>query len=98
VPLGFGAGGQKYIWFRHHAKHLPRDIWTEHEMTLLAPGSFVRHPDKPEWGLGQVQSVIGERITVNFENAGKLLIDGRAINLEPVADPGPPDFQPRTRK
>ena len=98
MPLGFGAGRQKYIWFRHHAKHLPRDIWAEYEMTLLAPGSFVRHPDKPEWGLGQVQSVIGERITVNFENAGKLLIDGRAINLEPVADPGPPDFQPRKRK
>ncbi len=66
-------------------------------MTLLAPGTFVRHPDKPDWGLGQVQSVIGERITVNFENAGKLLIDGRAVSLEPVADPGPPDFSSGTR-
>lgn len=52
----------------------------------------MRHPGQPEWGLGQVQSVIGERITVNFENAGKLLIDGRVVNLETVADPGPPDF------
>ncbi len=66
-------------------------------MNLFAPGSFVRHPDKPEWGLGQVQSVIGERITVNFENAGKLLIDGRVVSLEPVADLGPPDFRPGTR-
>ena len=60
-------------------------------MSLFAPGSFVRHPDKPEWGLGQVQSVIGERITVNFENAGKLLIDGSNVSLELVADPSLPD-------
>ncbi len=61
-------------------------------MTLFAPGTFVRHPGQPEWGLGQVQSVIGDRITVNFENAGKLLIDGRVVNLETVADPGAPNF------
>jgi len=53
-------------------------------MMLCVPGAFVRHPDKPEWGLGQVQSVIGHRITVNFENAGKLLIDGNVIELEEV--------------
>jgi hypothetical protein len=51
---------------------------------LLSPGDFVRHPAKPEWGLGQVQSMIGHRITVNFENAGKLVIDGNAIELERV--------------
>jgi hypothetical protein len=45
------------------------------------PGAFVRHPDLPEWGLGQVQSVIGDRITVNFENAGKQLINGAAVPL-----------------
>lgn len=67
-------------------------------MTLLAPGTFVRHPDMPEWGLGQVQSVIGERITVNFENAGKLLIDGRVVSLEPVADLRPPDLHSGSRK
>lgn len=66
-------------------------------MTLFAPGTFVRHPGKPEWGLGQVQSVIGARITVNFENAGKLLIDGRVVSLETVTDPGPPEFHAGTR-
>lgn len=55
-------------------------------MTRLAPGDYVRHPDKPEWGLGQVQSAIGNRVTVNFEHAGKLLIDVGAIELRP-ADP-----------
>ena len=52
----------------------------------LVPGAMVRHPDKPEWGLGQVQSAIGSRVTVNFEDAGKLLIDTSKVNLT-VVDP-----------
>jgi len=57
--------------------------------TLLQPGDFVRHPARPDWGLGQIQSMIGSRITVNFENAGKLLIDGTAIELEQDVPPRP---------
>ncbi|PZR34653.1 DUF3553 domain-containing protein [Caulobacter segnis] len=53
---------------------------------FLEPGVLVRHPDKPDWGLGQVQSVIGHRVTVNFEEAGKQMIDGRRIRLEFVGD------------
>jgi len=53
---------------------------------MLAPGMRVRHPDRPDWGTGQVQSVIGPRITVNFEHAGKLLINGAVVTLEPVED------------
>jgi len=56
---------------------------------LLAPGDFVRHPAMPEWGLGQVQSMIGHRITVNFENAGKVVIDASVIELEPAEPPRP---------
>jgi hypothetical protein len=52
----------------------------------LAPGAFVVNPDHPEWGMGQVQSVVGRRITVNFEHAGKLLINAAVVALEP-ADP-----------
>ncbi len=48
----------------------------------LEPGNFVRHPTQPEWGLGQVQSVIGDRITVNFEHTGKVVIMGSQILLE----------------
>lgn len=55
----------------------------------LVPGTFVRHPDRPDWGLGQVQSVVGKRITVNFENAGKRLIDGDVVSLEVVEDERP---------
>ena len=51
---------------------------------ILEPGMLVRHPDRADWGLGQVQSNIGGRITVNFEHAGKVVIDGRRIELLPV--------------
>ncbi|MDZ4096782.1 MAG: DUF3553 domain-containing protein [Paracoccaceae bacterium] len=54
--------------------------------TLLEPGMLVRHPEKPEWGLGQVQSNIGCKITLNFEGAGKVVIDGRVIILKRVFD------------
>jgi hypothetical protein len=48
------------------------------------PGVLVRHPREPDWGLGQVQSVIGQRITVNFEHRGKVLINGALVALEIV--------------
>ncbi len=48
---------------------------------ILEPGDFVRHPHQPEWGLGQVQSCIVGRVTVTFENAGKVVIDARTVAL-----------------
>ncbi|ATI42190.1 DUF3553 domain-containing protein [Pacificitalea manganoxidans] len=51
---------------------------------ILTPGMLVRHPAQPDWGLGQVQSNIGGRITVNFENAGKVVIAGAKVELQPV--------------
>ena len=53
---------------------------------LLEPGMLVRHPAKPDWGLGQVQSNVGGRVTVNFEHAGKVVIDGRMVELQMVFD------------
>ena len=55
---------------------------------FLEPGMLVRHPERPDWGLGQVQSVIG-KITVNFEHAGKVVIDGSRVRLAPEF--GPPE-------
>jgi hypothetical protein len=52
---------------------------------LLVPGAMVRHPSQPDWGIGQVQSVIGERVTVNFEDRGKVLINTAVVELEVVA-------------
>jgi hypothetical protein len=47
----------------------------------LVPGMRVRHPDEPDWGIGQVQSAIGHRVTVNFEHAGKVLINSEKVTL-----------------
>ncbi len=52
------------------------------------PGSYVRHPKKPEWGLGQVQSAIGDRVTVMFEHAGKVVILTQQVSLERLDAPG----------
>lgn len=49
--------------------------------TEIAPGDIVRHPDRDDWGLGQVQSVIGARVTVNFEHAGKVLVLADQVDL-----------------
>ncbi|MFQ6777556.1 DUF3553 domain-containing protein [Cereibacter sphaeroides] len=54
--------------------------------TLLEPGMLVRHPGQPDWGMGQVQSNVKGRITVNFEHAGKVLIDGGRVELQLVLD------------
>ena len=55
---------------------------------FLEPGSYVRHPERPDWGVGQVQSVIRDRITVNFEHAGKVVIDGTRVILQPDFEAG----------
>lgn len=52
---------------------------------LLEVGALVRHMTQQEWGVGQVQSIIGDRITVNFENEGKVVLQGTDIPLELVA-------------
>jgi len=51
---------------------------------MLEPGMQVENPAAPDWGRGQVQSRIGKRITVNFEHAGKLVIDATEVELRPV--------------
>lgn len=51
------------------------------------PGMLVRNPAQPQWGLGQVQSVIGTRVTVNFEETGKVVLDSRVVALEWVIRP-----------
>jgi len=54
--------------------------------SLLEPGMLVRHPDRPDWGRGQVQSNVANKITVNFEHAGKVVIDATRIDLDLVID------------
>ena len=53
---------------------------------LLEPGMLVRHPGQPDWGVGQVQSNIGGRVTVNWPDMGKVVVDGNRIGLVHVYD------------
>jgi transcription elongation factor GreA-like protein len=53
---------------------------------FLEPGAYVRHPDRPDWGIGQIQTVVGQRVTVNFENVGKQLINTAVIALAVLDD------------
>lgn len=55
--------------------------------SILEPGMLVQHPDQPDWGTGQVQSNIGGKITVNFRDHGKVVIDGSRVELLPVIEP-----------
>ena len=50
------------------------------------PGDRVRNPKAPDWGIGQVQSIIGNKVTVNFENFGKRVINIENVKLEKIED------------
>ena len=54
--------------------------------TLLEPGQLVRNPNQPDWGVGQVQSNVVGKVTVNFREQGKVVIVGSQIELELVFD------------
>lgn len=51
---------------------------------FLEPGQRVLHPNQPDWGVGQVQSNIDNRVTVNFPEVGKVVIDGSRIILKMI--------------
>ena len=48
------------------------------------PGDYVKNPDKKDWGVGQIQSIIGNKVTVNFVNFGKRVINVEYVKLEKV--------------
>ena len=48
------------------------------------PGDKVVNPLNKEWGIGQVQSIIKGKVTVNFENVGKKVINSNYIELKKV--------------
>ena len=48
------------------------------------PGDKVFNPANKDWGIGQVQSIIGNKVTVNFENNGKRVINVENITLEKI--------------
>ena len=48
------------------------------------PGDFVINPRNKSWGTGQIQSIIRDKVTVNFENVGKKVINSKEIILEKI--------------
>ena len=48
------------------------------------PGDYVINPKKTDWGIGQIQSIIKTKVTVNFENVGKKVINNKLIVLEKI--------------
>ena len=48
------------------------------------PGDFVINPKNKGWGIGQIQSIIKDKVTVNFENIGKVVINSKKIILEKI--------------
>ena len=47
-------------------------------------GDYVINPKQRDWGIGQVQSIIKNKVTVNFQNQGKQVINGEIIILEKI--------------
>ena len=48
------------------------------------PGDKVINPNRKDWGIGQVQSIINDKITINFENVGKKVIYSKNMNLKKI--------------
>ena len=50
----------------------------------IEPADYDKNPANKDWGIGQVQSIIGNKVTVNFENCGKRVINIENVNLEKI--------------
>tara|TARA_B100001093_G_scaffold435333_1_gene433220 strand:+ start:258 stop:434 length:177 start_codon:yes stop_codon:yes gene_type:complete len=50
------------------------------------PGDKVCNPANKDWGIGQIQSIINDKVTVNFQNAGKKVINAKNIELKKIYD------------
>ena len=50
----------------------------------IEPGNFVVNPYEKSWGIGQIQSIIKNKATINFQNSGKKVINLYNVKLEKV--------------
>tara|TARA_Y100000590_G_scaffold406162_1_gene495081 strand:+ start:114 stop:290 length:177 start_codon:yes stop_codon:yes gene_type:complete len=48
------------------------------------PGDYVINPQNKSWGIGQIQSIIKQKVTVNFENVGKKVLNCNNVTLEKI--------------
>tara|TARA_Y100000768_G_scaffold187844_1_gene140723 strand:- start:1045 stop:1221 length:177 start_codon:yes stop_codon:yes gene_type:complete len=52
----------------------------------LEPGNFVINPRERNWGVGQIQSIVKNKATINFQNCGKKVINLDNVTLEKIQD------------
>ena len=52
----------------------------------LEPGNFVINPRERNWGVGQIQSIVKNKATINFQNCGKKVINLDIVTLEKIQD------------
>ena len=52
----------------------------------LEPGNFVINPQEKNWGIGQIQSIIKDKATINFLHVGKIVINLQKVNLEKITN------------
>ena len=50
----------------------------------LEPGDYVINPSNKAWGIGQIQSIIKNKATINFQNSGKKVINLDFVELEKI--------------
>ena len=50
----------------------------------LEPGNYVINPKEKGWGIGQIQSIIKNKATINFQQCGKKVINLEIVNLEKI--------------
>ena len=50
----------------------------------FTPGDYVINPSRKDWGIGQVQTIIKNKVTVNFQNQGKQVINGEVVTLDRI--------------
>ena len=50
----------------------------------LEPCDFVINPLNLSWDIGQIQSIINHKVTVNFENKSKQVININKVKLERI--------------
>lgn len=50
----------------------------------LEPGDYVINQKQKNWGVGQVQSIIKNKITVNFQEQGKVVINSDLVELKKI--------------
>lgn len=67
------------------AKRTMNSANTPNPARWFQPGDWVTLEGQDDWGMGQVQTVVGERVTVNFENAGKQLLHTGHALLKPAS-------------